>query len=113
MNANKMTCIHYQSIANPWMDCLVYVPTEFKYKALVAVQNGVEVFNDDDNQETYGQCIELELESKNIPYLIEYGEYDEHTDEPYPSWEAHVNEVENCEGLNILLVEYQEKEWML
>lgn len=105
MSVSKMTCIHYQSHFNSWMECLVYVPFEFEYKALVAVQNGVDKFNDDENQEAYGQCIELELASRNIPYLIEYCEYDEYTEEAYPSWEAHVSEVENCDNLKIIIVE--------
>lgn len=105
MYANKMACIHYQSIMNDWMDCLVYVPESIAEKAMEAVKKGVEMFFADDNAgEPYGDCIERELTAEDIPYLIEYGEYDEDTDEPYPSWTHHISEVEDCSGLKILEV---------
>ena len=105
MNANKMACIHYQSEMNDWMDCLIYVPESMAEKAQEAVHKGIEKFFDDDNtEESYGDCIERELTEADIPYLVEYGEYDEDTDKPYQSWIYHVSEVEDCDGLKVLAV---------
>ena len=102
MNAYKMACIHYQSDMNDWMDCLIYVPESVTEKALNAVHKGVDMFNEESNQEAYGQCIELALIAAEIPYLIEYCDYDEETDEPYQSWVYHVSEVESCNGLMVI-----------
>ena len=102
MNARNMTCIHYMDEMNLWIECLVYVPSNFKSAALDAVRRGVEMFNEASNQEPYGQCIELALAAADIPYLIEYCEFDEYTDEPYPSWVAHVGMVTSCEKLEII-----------
>lgn len=104
MDVNKMACIHYEDDINPWIDCLIYVPETIAEKALEAVRKGVDMFNEEDNQEAYGQCIELALTKADIPYLIEYCEYDEDTDEPYRSWVYHVSEVESCDGLKVFAV---------
>lgn len=104
MNAHKMACIHYQSDMNDWMDCLIYVPENIAEKALEAVRKGVEMYNEEDGQQPYGECIEDALCNADIPYLIEYCEYDEETDEPYQSWIYHVSEVEDCDGLKVLAV---------
>ena len=102
MNARGMACIHYEDDMNLWMDCLIYVPETVAEAALEAVRKGVEMFNEETNQEAYGQCIELALTAADIPYLIQYCEYDEDTDEPYPSWISHVADVETCKGLKVL-----------
>ena len=97
-----MACIHYEDVMNPWIECLVYVPNRFADAALAAVRKGIDMFHEETNQETYGQCIELALAAADVPYLIEYCEYDEDTDEPYLFWNAHVSEVTNCETFKII-----------
>lgn len=106
VNANGMACIHFQSDLNDWMECLVYVPDSFEEAALNAVRKGVEVYREEDGQQPYGDCIENELIGAGIPYLIEYSEYDEETDEPYLSWTAHTDEVDGCKALNTKYVEF-------
>ena len=105
MNASKMACIYYEDIANPWMACLTYVPESFAEKAKEAVKKGLALFYEDANPEPYGECVMIAMDFAGIPYLIEFCEYDEETDEPYPSWELHVAEVANSKGLNFLQVE--------
>lgn len=104
MDANKMACVHYQSEMNDWMDCLIYVPESIAEKGLEAVRKGVEMFNEEDNQEPYGECIIIALKSADIPYLVEFCDYDKVTDEPYQSWVYHVSEVEDCKGLKVFAV---------
>lgn len=104
MDVNKMACIHYEDDMNPWIDCLIYVPETIAEKALEAVRKGVDMFNEETNQEPYGECIILALKQSDIPYLIEFCEYNEDTDEPFQSWVYHVSEVESCDGLKVLAV---------
>lgn len=104
MNAKNMACIRCVSFANPWIDCLIFVPENLLPKAETALKDAIDVFESDDNQSPYGECIECEMSKEGIPYFIEYCEYDESNDEPLPSWETRIQKILECKSLTRLTV---------
>lgn len=89
--------IYFSSEINPWMQCLVYVDTQNAEKAHEAVKRGVERWHADECL-TYGECIEQELSEMEIPFLIEFCDYDNENDEPTDLWNKHIECVYKTHG---------------
>jgi len=81
--------LRWYATMNDWMDCCVYVPVEFEAAADTAIRSGVELFWEEDSL-CYGDCIESKLIEEDIPYFIEYADFDEEVDAiSSAEWESH------------------------
>lgn len=89
----KPAVIHYGSIMNPWMDCLIFVPKKHVDAAFKAIKKG------DDNFwnyqfEAYGDCLEAALREAMVPYEIQYAETTE--DSTTEKWDEYVATLGLC-----------------
>lgn len=85
---NGMVGLRWYSQFNDWMDCCVYVTREYEAAAKKAIIAAVLEFWDQTDQ-CYGDMIEDNLTDADIPFFIEYCDYDRETDEVCDGWEEH------------------------
>lgn len=85
---SSMVGLRWYSTLNDWMDCCVYVSREYEERATKAIKTAINEFWKQTDQ-CYGDMIEDELIDTDIPFFIEYCDYDRETDEVDPAWEDH------------------------
>ena len=85
---NHVVGLRWYADMNDWMDCCVYVPREYEGRATKAIKTAINEFWDQ-NEQCYGDMIENNLCDADIPFMIEYCDYDPETDVPYDWWEEH------------------------
>lgn len=85
---NNVVGLRWYADMNDWMDCCVYVPREYEGRATKVIKTAINEFWDQ-NDQCYGDMIEDGLIDADIPFMIEYCEYDDETDEVSPEWEEH------------------------
>ena len=102
------TCIYYYSFMNDFMQLLLYVEEEHTQAALECLERGFDDFYDEECAYCFGDCVEYRLSELNIPYIIEYPEYDEEDGDPTDEWYEHVEEVTNSKTYNVVTQNYQE-----
>jgi hypothetical protein len=91
-----MVAIRWFSVMNPELDCVCFVPQEYKNDARIAIKKGVEDFWGS-NYLTYGDCIESELIQADIPYIILYPEIIEDwlgQEECAPEWDEWADKLD-------------------
>lgn len=89
--------IYVFSETNPWMQCLVFVDTQNAERAYQAVKQGIEKWYSDEYL-TYGTGIGQELSEMEIPFVIEFCEYDSENDEPTDLWDKHIECIYKTHG---------------
>lgn len=89
VNPDRVIGLRWFSIMNPWMDCLVLTQERYREDAAEAIETGIDEFWEESSL-CYGDCIELSLAKKNIPFVIEYE--DEHVYSSDEKWEEHLEQ---------------------
>lgn len=85
--SNNHSCIHCSSFENQWIDFYVIVLHEYEeLAASIIVKAMTDIWDDDHQDECYGDLLERYLSEQNIPYIILYTSVDDEEDAEYEKW---------------------------
>lgn len=98
MTTSGMAAIHVADTQNPFVNCVVFIPAECQSVAADKVREAMQKYRDYE-YDTYGEAVESELVSANIPHSIVRRPWNDDYDRPYIDngiWENMIAGLSNC-----------------